>query len=107
MARRKRGSLRPLAGVALAPLLALVAAGAILAADRETGLLPLARIRDAVEARRSHVRDLELERTQLTRQIRRLRSDPFAIEQAAREELGMLRPGELVVRWPEAGLAVD
>ena len=31
----------------------------------------------------------------------RLRSDPLALERLAREELGMVRPGEVVIVLPE------
>ena len=43
---------------------------------------------------RREVRDLE-------REVRALRSDPAAIERIARDELGMIRRGELVFQFPE------
>lgn len=39
---------------------------------------------------------LRLENAQLRERIRRLREDPRAIESIAREELGFIRPGELL-----------
>jgi len=39
------------------------------------------------------VRDLE-------RDVRALRTDPAAIERIARDELGMLRPGEILFQFP-------
>ena len=38
------------------------------------------------------------ERTELVKRAERLRTDPFEIESVARESLGMVRPGEIVVR---------
>lgn len=43
---------------------------------------------------RREVRDLE-------REVRALRTDPAAIERIARDELGMIRKGELVFQFPE------
>ena len=43
---------------------------------------------------RREVRDLE-------REVRALRTDPAAIERIARDELGMVRPGEMVFQFPE------
>jgi cell division protein FtsB len=37
----------------------------------------------------------------LRRRIRRLRDDPATLERLAREEMGLVRPGELVVVFPE------
>ena len=109
MARRRAGSglLRSGLGVALAPLLVVAAAGATLITDQEAGLLALARLSDGVEGVRQDVRELEQERAELTVRIGRLRGEPFAIEAVAREQLGMVRPGELVVRWPQEAHPAD
>ncbi len=97
MASRKRGlSVRKLA---LGPLLALAACAAILVTDFETGLIPLLELSEEVARVGESVDDLARERDELSRHVRRLRSDPLAIEAAAREQLGMVRPGEIVVRW--------
>lgn len=40
---------------------------------------------------------LELENRGLVREIEGLRKDPKALERAAREELGFVKPGELVI----------
>ena len=44
---------------------------------------------------------LEREVEQLRRQVERLREDPQAIERIARDELGMVRPGELIFQFPQ------
>jgi cell division protein FtsB len=49
------------------------------------------------------VDELETENARLAAEILDLRSDPRAIERLAREELGMVRPGETVFLVREAG----
>ncbi len=44
---------------------------------------------------------LRREVLQLTRDVDRLRDDPLAIERIARDELGMVRDGELIFQFPE------
>ncbi len=39
----------------------------------------------------------------LRREVKALRGDPAALERAAREELGYVRPGELVYKLDEGG----
>ena len=46
---------------------------------------------------RDSVRRVRLENESLKQQGRRLQTDPTAIEEAARRELGMVRPGETLV----------
>jgi cell division protein FtsB len=55
----------------------------------------LAKVRSKNERLRREIRELRIE-TEL------LRTDPRAIEQIAREELGMVRDGELVLQFPNA-----
>lgn len=99
MASRKKGfSARQLA---IGPLLALLACGAILATDLETGLIPLLELSEEVSRARASVDDLAAERDELSGRVRSLRADPRAIEAAAREQLGMVRAGEIVVRWDD------
>lgn len=86
-------------GLLLGPVCALIGTVGLLLADAETGLVPLATLRDAVQTERDRVDDLRMERRELVQKVRALRTDPFAIETVAREQLGMVRPGELVIRW--------
>ena len=39
---------------------------------------------------------------ELTRTVDRLRNDPAFVEKLAREEFGMVRPGETVLKFPSA-----
>ena len=101
MAKRRRAGRRSWVGLAAGPLLALAACAAILLLDLETGLLPMARLADEVERTRLRVEQLEGERARLRARVRRLRRDPAAVEAVAREQLGMVRPGEIVVHWDD------
>jgi cell division protein FtsB len=45
---------------------------------------------------------LQFENRVLRQKIRRLRNDDFYLEKIAREELNLLRPGEVIYRFPSA-----
>jgi cell division protein FtsB len=79
----------------LGSIIALVAliVGALFG-DR--GLLHLIEQRHRAEALAQEIEALQAENASLATEIAALRSDPRAIERVAREELGMLRPGETV-----------
>ncbi len=47
------------------------------------------------------MKKLEEENQQLKEEIKALKSDPNAIERVAREELKMVKPGEVVITLPE------
>ena len=56
----------------------------------------------AIQASQQAIRDLSAIRNEnagLREQIRRLRTDPATIELIAREELGLIHPGELLFRF--------
>jgi cell division protein FtsB len=92
----------------LAPASALVTAGALLVLDRDTGLAALLELSQRVLRAESGLATARAERAALVREVHALRSDPFAVEVLAREQLGMVREGELVLRWEaEAPLAAD
>lgn len=46
---------------------------------------------------------LRAETDRVSASVTRLRSDPDAIEQIAREELGLIKPGERVLKLPPSG----
>ncbi len=89
--------------LALGPVLALSGACVALVLDREDGVETLIELRR--QARDAHVRvdRLSSEKERLSSLVRGLRSDPDQVEAAARSRLGMLRPGEVVVRMPSTG----
>ena len=65
-----------------------------------SGFLRVSRLLEEVHALE---RDLALLRTRsetLARAIECLRSDPLCIEASAREDLGMVREGEIILKFP-------
>jgi cell division protein FtsB len=48
---------------------------------------------------------LRAQQTDLTKTVERLRNDPLYIEKLAREEMGMVREGETVLKFPSQGAA--
>jgi cell division protein FtsB len=91
---RRRVTLGVLAG-----LLVLLAASAV----HPDGLRKA--LRNEEEGRRLERENAELEQAvvRLRREVRALRGDPAAIERAAREDLGYVRPGEIVYKFDEEG----
>jgi len=64
------------------------------------GVMDLSRARRTLAARSEMIRELEAEKLRLQAEIRRLESDPRAVEKAAREKLGLVAPGEKVIVDP-------
>jgi cell division protein FtsB len=63
----------------------------------ERGLIETLRARRAYRSAAADLTRLRDENTTLRGRAERLRSDPATIESVAREELGLARPGEIVV----------
>ncbi len=95
------------AAALVGPSLVLLVAGATLAVDRERGILPLLDVAERVRGAEARVEALAQERQQLIRHVRGLRSDPYEIEATARAKLGMVRPGEVVIRFEGEGASAD
>lgn len=68
----------------------------------DNGVLALWRLRGEVDVLNREVRALEAENARLARAIDDLRENPAVIERIAREELGLVRPGERVLRFPRS-----
>jgi cell division protein FtsB len=62
----------------------------------ERGLLAMHRARQEYEGLAASIAGLRVENARLREQARRLREDPAAIEEVARRELGLIKPGETV-----------
>jgi cell division protein FtsB len=75
-------------------LIALVVVMDALAGDR--GLLAMLRVRGQYNAMAATLARERAENARLAEQARRLRDDPTAIEEVARRELGLIKPGEKV-----------
>jgi cell division protein FtsB len=56
-----------------------------------------------VESLEREITSLRAETGRLTALVTRLRSDPDFIEQVAREDLGLVKPGEKVLKLPPSG----
>lgn len=65
-----------------------------LAGDR--GLLAMLRVRREYRELAATVARAHAENAKLAEQARRLREDPAAVEEVARRELGLIKPGEKV-----------
>jgi len=76
---------------------ALLLANAVIG---DNGLVALWRLRAETASLQSEVERLRDERVQLMNEARRLREDPATIEEVARRELGLVKPGERVVLVP-------
>lgn len=66
----------------------------------DRGLLHLWRLRQELDTVQRGVQSLEAENERLSRAITELRENPDVVERIAREELGLVRPGERVLRFP-------
>ncbi|HEX9291434.1 MAG TPA: septum formation initiator family protein [Anaeromyxobacteraceae bacterium] len=83
----------------LAAVLALLG---LSAADRD-GLRKARRNESEAERLERENAALEQRVARLRREVKALQGDPAALERAAREELGYVRPGELVYKLDEGG----
>ena len=60
-------------------------------------------LRQQMETMERDIVTLRARADELSRTVERLRHDPAFIEKLAREELGYVRPGETVLKFPSAG----
>ena len=94
---RDRHRRRELAGrIAARALCVLFVFQMLLAVFGDRGLLALQAARRDEEALRARIEAMRQENLELRNQARRLREDPSAIEEIARRELGLIKPGEVV-----------
>lgn len=79
------------------PVLAFAAAGAS-ALDERAGIPAWRRLRADLAAAQARIEILRGDIAALRSEALALESDSFALERAIREDLGLARPGEIVVR---------
>jgi cell division protein FtsB len=85
-------------------VLGLAVCAAMLAVvDRDSGIPTWLRLRSELAESDARVRQLEAETIALRGQIEELRTRPWAIERAIREDLDLARPGEVLVRFRQVG----
>jgi cell division protein FtsL len=66
----------------------------------ESGYMARREQQQTIESLNHQVGELQSENARLSQEIHELRSDPAAIEEMAREQLHLARPGEVVVTLP-------
>jgi len=86
---------RPMLGMAVAFALLLLAAAGL----KSWRDLQAARQREAVIMERVRTTEANVERLQ--HRIANLQHDPVTLERAAREQLGLVKPGDVVIVLPE------
>jgi len=69
--------------------------------DQKSGLPAWFRLRDDLSASQARIAQLTTRGNGLRREIAALERDPFELERAIREELGLARPGERIIRFAE------
>ena len=79
---------------------AVLAAGlALVTLDQRSGLPAWFRLRDELADSEARIAGLTARADVLRGEIEALEKDPFALERAIREELGLARAGERIVRF--------
>jgi cell division protein FtsB len=73
----------------------------VLAVFNDKGLLQVHAQSQKLAALETEVTGIDAENKQLTKEIQGLRTDPSMIERLAREELKLVKPGEIVLVTPE------
>ena len=78
----------------------LTLATLILTLTSDRGLLEVRRKGFEFTELQAQIHTLETENLELVQEIRNLRSEPFEIERRAREDLKLVRPGEVILVLP-------
>ena len=95
------GAVSHLLIIALAVFGLLTVAMLLLAVFNEKGALQVHAQARKLSTIESEISRLDAENKKLTAEIQALRSDPTTIEKLAREELKLVKPGEVVLVTPE------
>lgn len=98
-ARPEGRHVRPASYIVVSLLLSALFFGIFLLSDR--GLLQLRKQRRQLAKAREEVAQLEAGNRRLEAEVAALRSDPRALEKIAREELNLVKPGEVVLLLPD------
>ena len=87
--------------IALAVFGLLTIAVLLLAVFNDRGVIQVHAQSQKLAAIETEVTQIDAENKQLTQEIHGLRTDPSMIEKLAREELKLVKPGEVVLVTPE------
>jgi cell division protein FtsB len=66
------------------------------------GYLALRRTQQEIKKVNAGLEQLNKENLQLEQEVRELKTDPHKIEKIARDELGLARPGEVIIKIPRS-----
>lgn len=98
-ARPEGRHVRPASYAVVSLLLSALFFAIFLVSDR--GLLQLRNQRRQILKTREEVAQLEADTRRLEAEVAALRTDPRALEKIAREELNLVKPGEVVILLPD------
>ncbi len=66
------------------------------------GYLAMRRTQQEINKVKADIEQLNKENVQLEEEVKELKSDPHKIEKIARDELGLARPGEVIIKIPQS-----
>jgi cell division protein FtsB len=66
------------------------------------GYLAMRRTQQEIQKVNTDLNHLNKENLQLEQEVRELKTDPHKIEKIARDELGLARPGEVIIKIPRS-----
>lgn len=81
--------------------LAALAAVSVLLLVYRPGYHKLQRMHATLAAAEAEHQRLEAEQARLTQQVDRLQRDPLELEREARQQIGLVRPGEVIYKFPQ------
>ena len=65
------------------------------------GYLAMRRTKQDIERVQGEIARLNQENAELSEEVKALKSDPHKIESIARDELGLAKPGEVIIKIPK------
>jgi cell division protein FtsL len=65
------------------------------------GYLAMRRTKQDIERVQGEIARLSKENAELSQEVKALKSDPHKIESIARDELGLAKPGEVIIKIPK------
>jgi len=66
------------------------------------GYLAMRRTQREINKVKANIEQLNKENVQLEEEVKQLKSDPRKIEKIARDELGLAKPGEVIIKIPQS-----
>jgi cell division protein FtsB len=66
------------------------------------GYLAMRRTQSEIRKVQADLKQLNKENFELEQEVRELKTDPHKIEKIARDELGLARPGEVIIKIPQS-----